>query len=315
MASLFFSYSHTDEDLRDQLEKHLSALKHQGLIETWHDRRIAAGEVFDQRIDAHLEAAQVILLLVSSDFLASDYCYKRELTRAMELHEARKTIVIPVILRPCDWHDTPFGKLMAAPKDGLAITKWPNIDEAFLDVVTAIKGALRSRYSPPHVGNVTRGERSSTAAVPVIRSSNLRVKKEFSEYDKDRFQREGFEYLAKLFENSLDELLRRNPGLNGEFRRIDANRFTAIVYMNGKKVCRCSVYMGGMMGGGIAYSHDENVSSNSFNESLFVEADEQSLYFKSLGMSTFDLREKKLSFEGAAEAYWTLFLGPIQPHN
>lgn len=95
MASLFFSYSHVDEAHRNQLEKHLSALKHQGLLDTWHDRRIIAGQEFDQEIDAHLDTADVILLLISSDFLASDYCYKREMTRAMERHAARDAIVIP----------------------------------------------------------------------------------------------------------------------------------------------------------------------------------------------------------------------------
>jgi hypothetical protein len=313
LATLFFSYSHADEALRDQLEKHLSALKHQGLIETWHDRRILAGQEFGQEIDAHLETAEVILLLISSDFLASDYCYKRELARAMELHQGGKAVVIPIILRPCDWHDTPFGQLMAAPKDGLAITKWPNIDEAFLDVVNAIKRALRSRGSHPRIEEAASGPKPAVA-IPVVRSSNLRVKKEFSDYDKDRFQKEGFEYLANFFENSLDELVRRNPGLDRESQRIDANRFTAVVYKNGKKICRCAIYIGGMVGG-IAYSGDENSRSNSFNESLSVEADEQSLYFKSLGMSRFDSREQKLSFEGAAEAYWALFLEPIQPRE
>lgn len=77
MATVFLSYSHADESLRDQLEKHLSALKRQGLIDSWHDRRIVAGKEFDKEISGNLEKAEVILLLVSSDFLASDYCYER----------------------------------------------------------------------------------------------------------------------------------------------------------------------------------------------------------------------------------------------
>ena len=235
LASLFFSYSHVDESLRDQMEKHLSALKHQGLLDGWHDRRIMAGQEFGEEIDAHLDEADVILLLISSDFLASEYCYQREMKRAMERHEAREAIVIPVILRPCDWHDTPFGKLQASPKDGIPITKWPNIDEAFLNVVTAIKNALKARGSFPHVQRVQVTENVPNRA-PNIRSSNLRVKKDFSDYEKDTFQREGFEYLANFFENSLNELVRRNPDLNQEFRRVDANRFTAVVYKGGKKV-------------------------------------------------------------------------------
>jgi hypothetical protein len=116
--TLFFSYSHIDEALRNQLEVHLFALKRQGLISTWHDRRIIVGSHVGDAIDANLEAAQIILLLVSSDFIASDYCYEREMMRAMERQESGDARVIPVILRPCDWHDLRFGKLLAAPRDG-----------------------------------------------------------------------------------------------------------------------------------------------------------------------------------------------------
>ncbi|WP_445628750.1 toll/interleukin-1 receptor domain-containing protein [Nostoc sp. DSM 114167] len=87
MATIFFSYSHRDETLRDELEIHLAMLKKQGFIETWHDRRITAGEEFDKAISKNLEEADIILLLVSSDFLASNYCYDIEMQRAMEKHE------------------------------------------------------------------------------------------------------------------------------------------------------------------------------------------------------------------------------------
>jgi len=134
MASVFFSYSHADEELRDQLEKHLTMLRRQGLISAWHDRRIKAGDAIDTRISAELEQASIILLLVSSDFLASEYCYDVEMMRAMERHATGEARVIPIILRPCDWHDAPFGKLLAAPTDGKAVTKWSNRDEAWLDM-------------------------------------------------------------------------------------------------------------------------------------------------------------------------------------
>lgn len=84
MATLFFSYSHIDEALRDQLEIHLASLKRQGLIASWHDRRITAGTELGNAIDEHLDSAEVILLLISPDFIASDYCYNREMVRAME---------------------------------------------------------------------------------------------------------------------------------------------------------------------------------------------------------------------------------------
>ena len=247
LATVFFSYSHVDESLRDQLEKHLSALKRQGLIDSWHDRRIVAGKEFDQEISAKLENAEVILLLVSADYLASDYCYDREMVRAVERHNVGQATVIPVILRACDWHDTPFGKLLAAPKDGRAVTLWANADEAFLDVVSSIKRALRER-------GATTVQYGGTTAAPVVasalpRSSNLRVKKTFTQRDRDRFLQDAFEYTARFFENSLQELEGRNPGIEQSFRRVDANRFTAAAYRDGKKVCQCTVFVGGMTGG------------------------------------------------------------------
>jgi hypothetical protein len=136
---LFFSYSHQDESLRDELEKHLAILKHQGIVTTWHDRRLRAGEFLQQAIDARLDEADVVLLLVSPDFLASDYCYGREMRRALERHDKGQAVVIPVILRPCDWQEAPFGRLLALPKDGKPVTKFRDPDEAFLEVTRAIR--------------------------------------------------------------------------------------------------------------------------------------------------------------------------------
>lgn len=151
MISVFFSYSHKDEALRDQLEVHLSMLKRQGVISVWHDRRLLAGDDFDTGISADLEKADIILLLASPDFLASEYCYSKEMLRALERHAAGKARVIPVILRPCEWQKAPFGKLLVAPTEGKAVTKWPDRDEAFLDITQAIRRAAEahSDIEPP----------------------------------------------------------------------------------------------------------------------------------------------------------------------
>ncbi|NET37412.1 MAG: CHASE2 domain-containing protein [Cyanothece sp. SIO1E1] len=135
---VFFSYSHKDEALRDELEKHLSILQRQGVITGWHDRQIGAGSEWEGEISQHLESARVILLLVSADFLASDYCWNVEVARAMARHEARDARVIPVILRPVSWESAPFGKLQAVPKNAKPITSWENHDEAFLNVAQGI---------------------------------------------------------------------------------------------------------------------------------------------------------------------------------
>ena len=136
---IFYSYAHEDESLRNELDNHLSLLKRKGTISGWHDRKIGAGTEWKHEIDAHVELAQVILLLISSDFLASDYCYDIELKRAIERHARNEARVVPVILRPCDWSDAPFGKLQFLPKDALPVTKWSNRDEAWLDVVQGIR--------------------------------------------------------------------------------------------------------------------------------------------------------------------------------
>jgi hypothetical protein len=320
MARIFLSYSHKDEGFRDQLETHLAMLKRQGFIEIWHDRRIIAGERVDETISANLETADIVLLLVSPDFLASDYCYEREMMRAIERHEAEVATVIPVIVRPCDWKDAPFRNLLAAPKDGKPITQWANVDEAFLDVTTAIKGALRERHPAPSTaqGTPVRGTsvRARAGGSPHIRSSNLRVAKRFSDHDKDRFLHEAFEYMAKFFENSLAELVTRNADIDGQFRRIDANRFTAVAYRDGEGVAHCSIFLGDRSGftDGIAYSQDTSGGTNAFNENLSVESDDQALYLRPLGIARFSRSEvaSKLGLEGGAELYWEMFIEPLQ---
>ncbi|RYG86341.1 MAG: hypothetical protein EON59_10225 [Alphaproteobacteria bacterium] len=126
---------------------------------------------------------------------------------------------------------------------------------------------------------------------------------------------ETFEYLAKFFENSLAELAARNPGLEGAFRRVDANRFFATVYKDGKDVARATVYMGGSGFGhsGIAYVAGQTTQSNSMNESLTVHADDQALYLTSMGMAIIGRQtDQKLSQEGAAELYWSMLIEPLQ---
>jgi len=319
MASVFFSYSHADEALRDQLEKQLAMLRRQGVIETWHDRRIGAGEEWAAAIDQHVETDDIILLLVSPDFLASDYCYDREMLRAMERHEAGEAVVIPVILRACDWHGAPFGKLQAVPKDGKPVTLMPDRDAALLEVAQAVRAAaspisVKGMPAPPQRSSsgIAAGE-----PVPVSpRSSNLRLAKTFTERDKDSFRLEAFEYLARFFETSLSELEARNPGIEGNFRRLDANRFTAAVYRSGTADSRCTIFMDGghFRSSGISYAHGETTSSSSFNEQLTVHADDQSMFLRSMGMSMFDgrNRDENLSLEGAAELYWGMFIAPLQ---
>jgi hypothetical protein len=142
-VEVFYSYSHKDEALRNELADHLSLLKRQGVISEWHDRQLMAGDEWDGVIKEELNTADIILLLVSSSFMASDYCYGVEVDRAMERHKAKEACVIPVILRPVAWKKAPFGKLTAFPTDGKAVTLWDNQDSAFLDIEGGIEAAAK----------------------------------------------------------------------------------------------------------------------------------------------------------------------------
>lgn len=140
-VEVFFSYSHRDEKYRDKLATHLSMLQNQGVIESWHDRNINAGEEWAEAIDDNLNTADIILLLISADFLASRYCYEIEMKQAMARHESGEAKVIPIILRPVDWSGAPFGKLQAFPKNAKPVTKWSPQDEAFTNIAQGIRQA------------------------------------------------------------------------------------------------------------------------------------------------------------------------------
>ena len=146
---LFYSYSHKDETLRNELETHLKLLQRQGLLTGWHDRNIEAGAEWRQKIDDNLERADIILLLVSADFIASDYCYEKEMKQALERHRHKSARVIPVILRDVDWTKAPFGELQALPKDGLAVTKWDDKDSAWRNVSEGIQRVVEEMRKYP----------------------------------------------------------------------------------------------------------------------------------------------------------------------
>jgi hypothetical protein len=139
---LFYSFSTKDERVRSKLETHLAMLKRENLIREWHFRKILPGAAFKGEIDKHLNTANIILLLVSADFLASEYCYTIEMERAMERHEEGSAVVIPIILRPCEWDTAPFANLEALPKDGKPVTSWREKDKAFTDIAKGIRGKI-----------------------------------------------------------------------------------------------------------------------------------------------------------------------------
>ena len=139
---IFYSYSHKDERFRQELVTHLALLRREGLIQEWHDRKITPGAEWEAAIDENLAAADIVLLLISADFINSDYCFGREMTEAMKRYKEGGARIIPIILRPVDWQTAQFAKFQALPADARPITKWINRDEAWTNVAQGIRQAV-----------------------------------------------------------------------------------------------------------------------------------------------------------------------------
>lgn len=139
---IFCSYAHADDKYRRKLEKHLAPLKHDGRVSLWSDRKIVPGTSWRADIEKELEQADLILLLTSSDFIESEFCYSKELQRALERFAQREAMVIPLAIRPVDWKGTPLEGLQALPRDAKPVTLWANQDLAFADIARGVREAV-----------------------------------------------------------------------------------------------------------------------------------------------------------------------------
>ncbi|MFN8306419.1 MAG: toll/interleukin-1 receptor domain-containing protein [Ferruginibacter sp.] len=136
---VFLSYSHEDENMKNILDKNLVMLKRSDKIDVWQDRAIKAGDVWDDQIRRELEAADIILLLISVDFNNSQYIWNKELKTAMERHERGEARVIPIILRTCEWSEMPYAKLQALPTNAKPISSFTDTDVAYTEVAKGIR--------------------------------------------------------------------------------------------------------------------------------------------------------------------------------
>ncbi|WP_182921265.1 toll/interleukin-1 receptor domain-containing protein [Pedobacter planticolens] len=141
-VNVFISYSHQDELIKQELENHFSGLRRNGSINDWNDRMIQAGDIWDSKIKEKLMQAEIVIFLISSDFMASNYINNVEIKNAVERHHNSQIKIIPIIARPCDFTSLPISNLQALPKNAKPITSWENRDEAYLDVVNQFKKLL-----------------------------------------------------------------------------------------------------------------------------------------------------------------------------
>jgi TIR domain len=175
---IFFCYAREDEALLNKLKAHLSPLQRQGLINVWHDRDISAGAEWEKEISKYLNAAQIIVLLVSPDFMNSDYCYGIEMNRALERHERDEALVIPIIVRPVYWKIASLSQLQVLPTDGKPLTDryWHTLDDAFLNVIEGIQRAIETLSQPAKRGSDwTRGPSTNLQSPLVVTSKIIDV--------------------------------------------------------------------------------------------------------------------------------------------
>ena len=195
------------------------------------------------------------------------------------------------------------------------MSKYPNQDDAFLEIAGAIRTAANELRPAGRVeAQATLSQATATRTTSDFRSSNLRLRRAFTDQDKDNFLEEAFQFIANFFEGSLTELERRTQGISTKFRQVDANHFTAAIYRNGAAKSQCKIWLAARdrFTGNIHYSSDPS-RDNSYSESLSVEDDGFSMLLKPMmgGMFGGD-RSKLLSQEGAAEHLWEMLIRLLQ---
>ena len=300
----FISYSHRDDWALDRLHTHLAMLRREGSIVEWYDREILAGGDLDQEISKQLETCDLFLPLVSPDFIASDYCYEREMTRALERHDAGLVRVVPIIVEPCDWKASPLKRLKALPRDGKPVTEWTNQNNAFMDIVTELRRILTEKDAE----DTTAGQIPNAGQTG--ESRRYRVKRDFDEIDRSDFRNQAFETLRSYFQAAIDEI-DTIEGLRGRFVPIGPQTFGCTIVNRALDRGTAHITVHARSGnaglGDIYYSFSENAPANTANGSFSVEADEYDLYLKP-NLFAYSDDDKKLSAQGAAEFLWEQFL-------
>ena len=306
---VFISYSHKDSEALERLHTHLALLRSEGLIDTWYDRQILAGERIDEEIGRELESCDLFLLLVSPDFLASDYCVNHEMRRALERHRDNEAHVIPIIVEPCDWLSSPLRELKALPYDGEPISKWTNPNDAYLDVVRELRRILETReVALPPIGRAAFSEGTNETR-PV--APRYKVQQDFDEIDRSEFRETAFATIRDYFQQQIAEINTVGK-LRGRFVPRGPSSFGSTIVNRARELNRGTAHITVHCGDGapglgdIYYSFSENAAANTASGMLHIESDNYEMYLSS--MMNFGSGWERLTPEEAAERLWADFI-------
>ncbi len=325
----FISYSHKDAWALDRLHTHLAMLRHEGKIKTWYDRKILAGGDIDQEISKQLETCDLFLPLISQYFLDSDYCYDQEMTQALKRLDAGEVHVIPIIIEPCDWKNSPLNRLKALPRDGKPVTEWTNQNAAFTDIVAELRRILTegdtkgdTAVVTPSTGQLLRqvdklkiGSDDTAVVTPSTGQTRegrkYRIKRSFNQIERSDFREQAFETIRTYFEAAIDEI-DSIKGVQGRFRAISSQSFSCTVINQNidRGTAHITVHAGNDLVniGSIYYSFSENAPSNTANGWFRIESDEYDLFLQNAMDMPGSRNDARLSAQEAAELLWTQFI-------
>ena len=306
-ARLFISYSHADDALLERLHKHLAQLQRDGSVSGWYDRDIRAGERLDEQIAKELGEADVFLACLSPDYIASNYCFEKELQTALEREARGELAIVPVVFEPCEWLETELRRFKAVPRDGKAVTEHTNQNVAFLDVATELRkliSALQSPVETKSAVSATGIERESQA------SSRYRIKRDHDELHKRDFVEASFTEIYKFFEASVQELS-SVPEIEARLSAFNTDHFSCTILNRGLRrgFETLHVRRGGTWGA-IDILYGERNSTSTSNGGFTVEADEYQLYLKPT-MFNLAASNKRVTAREAAQMLWDDLLGKV----
>ncbi len=296
---------------RAVVERFATLLKAQGLkvfYDTWEQASLWGRNLYQHLDEVYSKKARFCVMFLSTQYAAKAWTNHELKSAQARAFRENEEYILPVRL---DDTDIPGIR----PTLGYLDLRRLSVEKVAEFAIQKIAVA-RARVALLKDGKEAGGAAAKKPAPPAARSRNLRIKKEFTEHDRDTFLEEAYEYVAKFFEESLAELQTQNENIAGKFRRVNSNHFTATVYRNGKTVSACGIRLGGAGGvfsNQIVYSNDPN-STNSMNEGVSVAEDGQTMFLRAIGMSTMlsGRAKDRLTTHDAAEMFWSLLIAPLQ---
>lgn len=253
----FCCYSHEDEEYLKNLHRHLKQLERDGLISLWYDRQLLAGSNLDSQIMQELESSELFLFLVSSNSIASNYCYEVEFETALHRAQSESMILVPIILEPCDWRNTPLARLIALPKDGMPISEWSDSNKAFHDVAEKLRELISK--SKDYLKFI---KPDSEEVLQSASGTKFKTKKQFNDVDFKNFIDDAADKMESFFWEKI-KLLEANA-IPARLKKYDDGFECTVANENVSVSASLQVFSsGGMFDNAITYSHDSRRSDNS----------------------------------------------------